>query len=73
MLAQTEGDSDTWFEDWNNSGGRTYLKINARTEEGRQAVVKFNNFESEWAELGGDDMTPSEQYHCIMKLLSQKK
>lgn len=72
-LAQTEGDSDTWFEDWYNSGGRTYLKINARTEEGRQAVVKFNNFESEWAELGGDDMTPSEQYHCIMKLLSQKK
>ncbi len=71
-MAQTADESATWFKDWYNSKGKLYLNINTCTKEDRQAVVKFNKFESEWDSLGADDLKPNEQYFCIMKLSIQK-
>ena len=45
-LTQSIDKSGKWFEDWDNNAGRDYLKINARTVEGRKSIVKFNSFES---------------------------
>ena len=35
--------------------------------------MKFNTFETEWESVSTDDMEPREQYHCLMRLLSQKE
>ena len=37
------------------------------------AVVEFNKFESEWATSHGNENKSSEQYHLLMKLLSENK
>ena len=72
-MASTQDHSATWFEDWYKGQGKYYLNNNARTKKGRDAVVKFNKFETEWEAVSANDMEPHAQYHCLMKLLSQKE
>ena len=72
-LASTQDHSATLFEDWYNGQGEAYLKNNTCIKEGRDSIVKFNKFETEWETVSANDMEPREQYHCLIKLLSQKE
>ena len=59
-----------WFIKWYNEGGsKEYLQLDTRTEAGRLAVARFNDYEKEWAAKLESLENTNETHNMIYELL----
>lgn len=48
LCPPSENFDKNWFKDWLDNGGRDYLSIDPRSDEGQQSIAKFHDISQHW-------------------------